>query len=115
MPNQLASEDLTPNQNRTLGFSHRYIVEVLFGWWPGSMEQLMTCPPYRCNSSIRVVALHDGHYRLEQLPAGTVFYPNDLHPDQNDMIDGTCHGDEVMMSSRDLANRCDPIDVEKAL
>ena len=75
----------------------------------------MTYPPYRFIRPTSVITHREGHYRLEQLPAGTVFYPNDLHPDHDDMIDGTCHGDEVMIFSRDLEDRCEPIDVEKAL
>ena len=75
----------------------------------------MTSPAYRLTHPITVVVQRTGHQRLEQLPARSVFCVNSSKPDSNGMIHGICRGDEVMMFSRDLEDRAEPIVAEKAI
>jgi hypothetical protein len=75
----------------------------------------MTSPAYRLKNPITVVIGQADHYRLVQLPAGSIFYPEGSKPDPNGMIDGTCQGDAVMMFFRDLDDRAEPIAAEQAL
>lgn len=69
----------------------------------------MISSAYRLKNPITVVLLRQEHYRLMELPAGSVFYAAHPEPDPNGMIDGTCKGDVVMMFSCDLEARAEPI------
>jgi hypothetical protein len=64
---------------------------------------------YVLKNPITAVIRQVNHYRLVQLPAGSVFNASGSRPDANGMIDGTCQGDLVMMFSRDLEDRAEPI------
>ena len=69
----------------------------------------MAASAYLLNNAITVVVRTVNHYRLVQLPAGSVFNTSGSKPDPNGMIDGTCKGHVVLMFSRDLEERADPI------
>jgi len=57
---------------------------------------------YRLQEPVTVlVELTQGH-RLQQLPAGSVFYASTMKPDCNGLIEGICDGNSVRMFSRDL-------------
>jgi hypothetical protein len=67
----------------------------------------MVTPAYRLTNSI-TVDIQCCH-RLIELPAGSIIYPSSVAPDANGMIDGICNGDVVMVFSRDLEERAEPI------
>jgi hypothetical protein len=70
----------------------------------------MTTSCYRLKNPITVVVRRADHYRLVQLPAGSVFHATGSRPDPNGMIDGTCKGEVVLMFSSDLQDRTEAID-----
>jgi hypothetical protein len=63
----------------------------------------------RLEGPITVVVKEANHYRLAELPAGSVFNATGSTPDINGMIDGTCNGAVVFMFSRDLEEGAKPI------
>ena len=67
----------------------------------------MVTPAYRLTNPITVDV--QSRHRLVELPAGSIIYPGSPDPDANGMIDGMCNGDEVMVFSRDLEERAEPI------
>ena len=69
----------------------------------------MAALAYLLKNPITVVVRQVNQYRLVQLPAGSVFNSSGSRPDPNGMIDGTCRGDVVLMFSRDLEDRAEPI------
>jgi hypothetical protein len=69
----------------------------------------MAALAYLLKNPITVVVRQVNHYRLVQLPAGSVFNASGSEPDPSGMIDGTCKGDAVLMFSRDLEDRAEPI------
>lgn len=69
----------------------------------------MAALAYLLKNPITVVIRELNHYRLTQLPAGSVFKALGSKPDPNGMIDGTCQGDVVLVFSRDLEDRAEPI------
>ena len=69
----------------------------------------MAALAYLLKNPITVVVRHLNHYCVVQLPAGSVFNASSSRPDSNGMIDGTCKGDMVLMFSRDLEDRAEPI------
>ena len=69
----------------------------------------MAALAYLLKNPITVVVRQVNQYRLVQLPAGSVFNASGSRPDPNGMIDGTCRGDVVLMFSRDLEDRAEPI------
>lgn len=75
----------------------------------------MNCSEYRISKPVTVVILHAGHYRLTQLPAGSVFQTASPKPDRNGMIDGTCGGYAAIIFSRDLQDCAVPISAEPPL
>jgi|HubBroStandDraft_2_1064218.scaffolds.fasta_scaffold71749_3 hypothetical protein len=69
----------------------------------------MATSAYLLKNPITVVIRQLDHYRLAQLPAGAVFEASGSKPDPNGMIDGTCQGDVVLIFSRDLEDRAEPL------
>jgi hypothetical protein len=69
----------------------------------------MAALAYLLKNPVTVVIREVNHYRLTQLPAGSVFNASGAKPDPNGMIDGTCHGEVVLIFSRDLEDRAEPI------
>jgi hypothetical protein len=69
----------------------------------------MAALAYLLKNLITVVVRQTNHYRLMQLPAGSVFNASGSRPDSSGMIDGTCKGDAVLMFSSDLEDRAEPI------
>jgi hypothetical protein len=67
----------------------------------------MVTPAYRLTNSITVDI--QCRHRLIELPAGSIIYPSSVGPDANGMVDGICNGDVVMVFSRDLEERAEPI------
>jgi len=69
----------------------------------------MSDSSYVLKHPLTVVVRQINHYRLLQLPAGSVLEVSGSKPDGNGMIDGTCGGNVVLMFSRDLQDRAEPI------
>jgi hypothetical protein len=69
----------------------------------------MAASAYLLKNPITIVSRQRNHYRLAQLPAGSVFNAAGSKPDSNGMIDGTCQGDVVLIFSRDLEDRAEPL------
>ncbi len=70
---------------------------------------------YLLKNPITVVIRELNHYRLAQLPAGSVFNASGSKPDPNGMIDGTCQGEVVLIFSRDLEDRAERIGAARNL
>ena len=64
---------------------------------------------YRLTMPVTVEVQQAGHYRLTQLPVGSIFVPRIQGPDRNGIVYGTCKGDVVLLFSRDLENCAEPI------
>lgn len=63
---------------------------------------------------ITVVVREADHDRLTKLCAGSVFIATGSRPDANGMVDGTCGDNVVLMFTRDLEERAEPIAVRFA-
>lgn len=60
-----------------------------------------------------VVIRDENGDKLRELPVGSVFLPTGSKPDLSGMIDGTCNGDVALLFVRDLAERAEPVAIEK--
>jgi hypothetical protein len=70
----------------------------------------MLVSSYRVNNPITVEVREQGHYRLRELPIGSMLLCANLQPDPNHMICGTCNGISVYVFARDLENQAERID-----
>ena len=64
---------------------------------------------YRLQEPVTVLVGQTNGPRLQQLPAGSLFYASSTKPDRNGLIEGICDGNSVQIFSRDLEDRAHPI------